>query len=98
MIPADLDFNNLKRTVSIHQVLTARGLASNLRACAGRLVGPCPLHGGDNPRAFVVHPERPWSSFRPSGQTRARDPMASMSGGGGAWLLPRASTGTGGTN
>ena len=41
---------------------------------------------------------RPWSSFRPSGQTRARDPMASMSGGGGAWLLPRASTGTGGTN
>ena len=52
-------------------------------------------------RPATVHPHQrpwPWSSFRPSGQTRAGDPMASMSGGGGAWLLPRASTGTGGTN
>ena len=44
----------LRRLVSIEQVLHRRGLLSGLRRRGQRLVGPCPVHGGDNPTAFVV--------------------------------------------
>jgi len=53
-----LDPRALKCAVSIFQVLDARGLAGQLRRSGPRLVGPCPLHGGDNPHAFVVHPDK----------------------------------------
>jgi len=52
MISAELDFRHLKRIVSIEQVLLSRGI--RLRRRGDALVGPCPLHGGDNPAAFVV--------------------------------------------
>ena len=42
----------LKHNISIEQLLAARGIV--LRRRGDRLVGPCPLHGGDNPTAFVV--------------------------------------------
>ncbi len=54
MYPPSLAFSHLKRTVSIETVLTANGLAASLKRRGQRLVGPCPVHGGDNPKAFVV--------------------------------------------
>jgi DNA primase len=51
---ATTSFSELKQLVSIEQVLTRRQLLAPLQNRAGRLVGPCPIHGGDNPRAFVV--------------------------------------------
>lgn len=55
MIPPHLDFQRLKRTVSIEQVLADRGLLGQLKRRGARLVGPCPIHHGDNPNAFVVN-------------------------------------------
>ncbi len=55
MIPSHLDFKRLKQAVTVEQVLADRGLLGHLRRRGGRLVGPCPLHGGDNPSAFVVN-------------------------------------------
>ncbi|MFQ5601062.1 MAG: CHC2 zinc finger domain-containing protein [Candidatus Krumholzibacteriia bacterium] len=49
-----MDFQMLKRRVSIEQVLADKALLSQLRRRNGRLVGPCPVHQGDNPTAFVV--------------------------------------------
>jgi len=54
MSPPVLTFSHLKRTVSIETVLNAEGLATSLKRRGQRLVGPCPVHGGDNPHAFVV--------------------------------------------
>jgi len=53
-IAAELDFWRLKRLVSIERVLADHGLLDKLTRRSDRLVGPCPLHGGDNPGAFVV--------------------------------------------
>lgn len=44
----------LRRLVSIEQVLDRRGLLGGLLWRGHHLVGPCPVHGGDNPTAFVV--------------------------------------------
>jgi DNA primase len=49
-----LQFNSLKKTVHISAVLDDKGLLSTFRKRGDRLVGPCPIHGGDNPNAFVV--------------------------------------------
>lgn len=54
MIPPHLDFKVLKQTVSIKQVLAANGLTERFRLRGDRLIGPCPIHGGDSPSAFVV--------------------------------------------
>ncbi|MCP4600788.1 MAG: toprim domain-containing protein [Proteobacteria bacterium] len=54
MIPKHLDFAYLKRRVSICAVLNAKGVNAPLRRQGDRLVGPCPVHGGDNPNAFVI--------------------------------------------
>ena len=54
MCPPFLAFSHLKRTLSIETVLTAKGLDSSLKRRGQRLIGPCPVHGGDNPQAFVV--------------------------------------------
>lgn len=63
-IPAQLDFGLLKQRVSIEQVLASRGLLDALTARGHRLVGPCPVHGGDNPAAFVVDRRRNlWRCF-----------------------------------
>ncbi|MFQ5902361.1 MAG: toprim domain-containing protein [Candidatus Binatia bacterium] len=55
MLPASLNFAYLKRAVSIESVLHAKGLSTNLKKRGDQLFGPCPVHGGDNPRAFVVN-------------------------------------------
>ena len=63
------DFKLLKQSVSIHQVLADRGLAEKLRRRGDRLVGPCPVHDGDNPNAFVVSLSRNlWYCFSRCGQ------------------------------
>jgi DNA primase len=48
------DFKYLKTKVSIDQVLAAYSLDSKLRRQNHTLVGPCPIHGGDNHTAFRV--------------------------------------------
>src|SRR5580704_12651874 len=60
-----LDFAALKAAVPIAQVLAAYGIAGNLRAAGPeRLIGPCPLHRGDNPTAFRIHLTRNvWRCF-----------------------------------
>jgi DNA primase len=64
MIPSHLDLRRLKQTVTIEQVLGDRGLLDRLRRRGHRLVGPCPLHGGDNPTAFSVDVNRNiWHCF-----------------------------------
>lgn len=51
-----VDFADLKARVGIEQVLTMLGVA--LKKSGEQLRGPCPIHGGDNPRAFVVTPSK----------------------------------------
>lgn len=64
MIPSHLDFRRLKRIVSIEKVLANKGLLDLLKTRGTRLVGPCPIHRGDNPNAFTVHRERNiWRCF-----------------------------------
>ena len=64
MPPDPLDFRTLKRTVTIEQVLRSRGVFASMRRRGHRIVGPCPVHGGDNPTAFVVVPRRQlWYCF-----------------------------------
>lgn len=50
-----IDFETLKRTVSIETVLHHRGLDASFKQRGERSIGPCPIHGGDNPHAFVIH-------------------------------------------
>ena len=58
----------LRRLVSIEQVLERRGLSSRLKRRGHRLVGPCPVHGGDNPTAFVADCRRDlWNCFTACG-------------------------------
>lgn len=64
MHPADLAFSHLKRLVSIEQVLSARGVIASLTPRGQRLIGPCPVHHGDHPQAFVVDLEKDlWYCF-----------------------------------
>jgi DNA primase len=49
-----LQFNTLKKIIPIPAVLDDKGLLDTFKRQGGRLVGPCPLHGGDNPNAFAV--------------------------------------------
>jgi hypothetical protein len=52
--PITLAFSHLERLVCIEQVLTARGMTASLKRRSQRLIGPCPVHHGDHPQAFVV--------------------------------------------
>jgi DNA primase len=51
-----INFAELKASVKIESLLVARGI--ELKKRGDKLVGPCPLHGGDNPNAFVVTPSK----------------------------------------
>lgn len=64
MIPQYLDFRRLKQIVSIERVLSHKGLMGRFKRQADRLIGPCPIHNGDNPHAFVVTPSKNiWHCF-----------------------------------
>lgn len=69
LFPARLDFAEIKRRVSVEDVLGARGLLAGLRRHGDRLTGPCPVHGGDNPTAFVVDRKKDvWFCFSGCGR------------------------------
>ena len=55
MIPEHFTFKYLKARVSIAAVLQDKGIITAFRKRADQLVGPCPVHGGDNPNAFVIN-------------------------------------------
>jgi DNA primase len=54
----NLDILTLKASVSIPALLHARGLLDRMSRRGNRLVGPCPIHHGDNPTAFSVDIQR----------------------------------------
>lgn len=54
MMSPQLQFSSLKKIVPIPAVLDDKGLLDTFTRQADRLVGPCPIHGGDNPGAFVI--------------------------------------------
>lgn len=54
-VHTSLDFRRLRQQVGVADVLSAYRLGSALRQRGDQLIGPCPLHGGDNPTAFRVH-------------------------------------------
>jgi DNA primase len=61
---SSLDFQHLKEQVPIGLVLAVYGLDTCLRRMGDQLIGPCPLHGGDNNTAFRVHLGRGiWQCF-----------------------------------
>ena len=59
---------DLKKQVSIQHVLESYNLCSGLRRRGDQLLGPCPLHRGDNPTAFRAHLTRGiWNCFTACG-------------------------------
>jgi DNA primase len=57
-------FDRLKQQITITDVLAHYRLETKLRNKGSYLLGPCPLHGGDNPSAFRVNAERGiWNCF-----------------------------------
>lgn len=54
MLRTNLKFAYLKREVSIASLLDDKGLIHQFKKKGDQLFGPCPVHGGDNPSAFVV--------------------------------------------
>lgn len=53
----------LKQMVSLKQVLYYYGLTSQLKPKPGGYVGCCPLHQGDNQRAFHINEQGKWYCF-----------------------------------
>jgi hypothetical protein len=54
-----IDFAELKRQVSIHDVLARYGILDGLREKKpGKLVGACPIHGGKNGTSFNVDTDK----------------------------------------
>lgn len=62
-------FSDLKKLVPIITVLNDKGLDRNFKKMGGRLFGPCPIHGGDNPNGFVVSiSKNQWYCFTQCGR------------------------------
>lgn len=51
-------WKELKAAVRLPRILEAIGHLSQFRVRGRRLIGPCPIHGGDNSHAFVIDQER----------------------------------------
>lgn len=47
-----LNFATIRERISLEMVLTEYAKVENLRRQGDRLIGPCPIHKGDSPRAF----------------------------------------------
>jgi len=54
MAHIQFDFKYLKNNIPIEYVLEKKGLLPSFKRCRDKLIGPCPIHGGDNTRAFVA--------------------------------------------
>jgi DNA primase len=58
-----MELEKIKQKLSIEEVLNYYGI-SNLKRTGNSLYGPCPVHGGDNPRAFNVSIDKNlWNCF-----------------------------------
>lgn len=54
-----IDFAEIRARVSLEEVLLGMyQLGERLKRSGKKLVGPCPIHGGDNPRAFQADLEK----------------------------------------
>lgn len=54
-----IDFAEIRAKVSLEEVLLGMyGLGDRLKRQGKKLIGPCPIHGGDNPRAFQADLEK----------------------------------------
>lgn len=54
-----IDFAQLRTRVSLEDVLLGMyQLGERLKRSGRKLIGPCPIHGGDNPRAFQADLEK----------------------------------------
>ena len=61
-MPIDYDF--IKENLSIKQVLKEYGYLRHLKINGNKLYGSCPIHNGDNPRAFnVTQDKNLWNCF-----------------------------------
>src|ERR1043166_7562747 len=49
-----VDFNQVKKSVSILQILEHYNLTEKLRRSGDSFSGSCPIHNGDNPTQFRV--------------------------------------------
>ena len=59
-----LDYDRIKRELSIERVLAEYGMLHDLKRSGSRISGSCPIHGGDNPSAFNVSLEKNlWNCF-----------------------------------
>lgn len=59
-----VSFKEVKERVSIRDVLLDYYRVEALREMKGKLIGPCPVHGGDSPTAFHVDLEKNiWHCF-----------------------------------
>ena len=59
-----IDFEKLKQELSIERVLQEYGMLDDLKRTETRLYGSCPVHHGDNPRAFNVSLDKNlWNCF-----------------------------------
>jgi DNA primase len=64
----DYSFRHLKARVGIGAILSCYGLDLHLKRRGDQLLGPCPLHGGDNQTAFRVNLRRGlWRCFTACG-------------------------------
>lgn len=63
-----IDFNELRTQVSLEEVLTKYYALSNLKREGRKLVGPCPIHGGEAARAFSADLDKNlWHCFTDCG-------------------------------
>lgn len=59
-----INYNKLKRELSIQRVLKEYGMLQDLKLNQRKLYGSCPIHLGDNPRAFNVDLDKNlWNCF-----------------------------------
>ncbi|MHB2019467.1 MAG: toprim domain-containing protein [Candidatus Xenobia bacterium] len=74
-----LDFSALKRSVPITRVLAAYGIGTLQPLGTDRLMGPCPIHKGDNPTAFRIHlTQQVWHCFTRCGGGNVLDLVARL--------------------
>ena len=53
-----VNYRELKRTVSMEQVIERYGLLATFRRRGDSLVGPCPIHKGHDRRQFRISPSK----------------------------------------
>ncbi len=64
-----IDFETLKQATSLAEVITDYARVDTLKRIGHKLIGPCPIHGGNNPRAFHADVDKGvWYCFTKCGR------------------------------